>query len=90
MTENEQGPARTIVLQSVELHRTAKCRGCRAPIRWARTAKGKPICLEARARPQPLTTGGFSVSSDLVHWANCRAADQFRRDAHTAPSERID
>lgn len=51
---------------------------CGAPVKWATTAGGRPICLEFGAA---VTKEGeqLFVLADDVHWARCPHADQHRK-----------
>lgn len=74
--------SRTVLLQSVS-DRQARCQSCSSPIRWATTAKGKGIPLDARAQIEQRDDGPV-VSSDDVHWATCPHAERHRK-ARTKP-----
>lgn len=71
------------------------CRSCGAPVRWERTAAGKPIPLD----PEPVPTGNLAFRDDgrvvtcledggwpqdapryVTHFATCPNADQHRRN----------
>ena len=55
---------------------TGKCRGCHAPLRWARTESGKAIPLD----PEPVPDGNIVVTdSGIAH---------FLRATEMATSER--
>lgn len=81
--------AASILLTSVS-DRPATCRGCRRPIMWARTAKGRNIALEAKAPVRRLSEHSYEISSDFVHWAVCPSAAKFRAQNQRRPSEGID
>jgi hypothetical protein len=84
---------KSILLRGVQFDRTAEC-SCGARIRWCVTAKGANISIEASAQPQQLQGGGWSITTDKVHFANCPHADRYRRTPaglpRNMPSERID
>lgn len=81
---------KTILLTDVESRET-KCKACHAPVRWARTERGRRILLEAAASflDDP---AGRRVYADYVHFANCPYANDFRakreRDARYPPHRR--
>lgn len=84
--------AHLILLQSIDATATT-CRSCGARIRWGITQKGKKMPIDVLVGGHTVTklsTGGYQVSSDHVHWATCPHAREHRRNARTAPSERID
>lgn len=81
--------ARSLLLTSVEDRPTA-CRSCGARIVWARTPAGRNMPLNADVPVRRLSDGSCEVSSDFVHWATCRSADQHRAGAARRPSEAID
>jgi hypothetical protein len=64
----------------------AECRGCRAPIEWARVVKsgaamcfdGQIVALQTRHDPATQRLIEF-VDLSTNHWATCAARDQFRR-----------
>ncbi len=81
----------TIALRSAT-NRTRSC-SCGAPVRWATTIAGRPICLEAAAM---VSREGdeLRVRRDSVHWSNCPHGDQHRKrgpaaDARQAVEERF-
>lgn len=83
--------ASRIGLRSVQDWKTANCKGCGREIRWAVTAAGKNIALEAKANVQKEPDGALTVSTDEVHWATCPRARAFKRLAgRSRPSESID
>lgn len=60
----------------------AKCRGCKAPIYWAISPKGKKIPLDVRApvyREDPGRPGHLIEGEDhyVSHFATCPKASQF-------------
>ena len=80
-----------IGLRSVQEWRTSNCKGCGRAIRWAVTAAGKNIALEAKACVQHAPDGSLTVSTDDVHWATCPRARAFKRlSGRSRPSESID
>ena len=81
--------ARSILLVSVS-DRPAVCRGCKRPIMWARSAKGRNIALEAKAPVRRIGENSYEITSDFVHWAVCPTAAAFRKQEPRRPSEGID
>jgi hypothetical protein len=87
-------PSRTVLLISAD-DRLSRCSYCGQPIRWANTAKGKNMALQAKAHVEHRDDGPI-VSSDDVHWAHCPHAKRAREakqerdrraaDAPSAPS----
>jgi hypothetical protein len=65
----ERRPSRAVLLIAVDDHLT-RCSYCGERVRWATTAKGKKMLLQAKAHVEHTDTGP-QVSSDDVHWAHC-------------------
>lgn len=72
----------------------SECRGCGAPVSWARTARGKHMPLD----PEPHPEGNVEVDAGVAtvvdpaqkalfgerympHWATCPRANDFRGNA---------
>ena len=56
-----------------------RCKSCRAPIRWVRSAKnGKPVPLNP-AQFLIVDEEGHAHRGYVPHWATCPHADEHRR-----------
>jgi hypothetical protein len=57
-----------LVAAGYKYESTANCRGCGVPIEWWTTPRGKKMPMSVKVK-----------NARVPHWAECPAADSFRR-----------
>lgn len=66
----------------------SNCRACSAPIRWAKTERGKKMPLDEKPETRAVVIGPELPKSPMFiaiqqvfipHWATCPAGNRFRK-----------
>jgi len=61
------------------LETQGQCQSCGRPIRWVRTAAGRPMPLEANAMVHDANGASPWVDASDTHWAHCPQAETHRK-----------